>query len=159
MLAHPPNSSREAYPPTAGCWRRRVAKQQCPGRGAGVHSVIGRAQCPHRAVLQQVVFTSCPGCFQDIMGNNMFETTSLVLVKNVPHKILKSPIPLSNSNLKLQLKHSKTQTPNENVPHKILILGGADTSSDSALACARPADCPMGRRRPQGAATVLVLDC
>ena len=73
--------------------------------------------------------------------------------------ILKSPIPLSNSNLKLQLKHSKTQTPNENVPHKILILGGAHTSSDSALACARPADFHMGRRRPQGAATVLVLDC
>ena len=38
------------------------------------------------------------------MGNNMFETTSLVLVKNFPHKILKSSIPLSNSNSALQLE-------------------------------------------------------
>ena len=34
----------------------------------------------------------------------MFETTSLVLVKNFPHKILKSSIPLSNSNSALQLE-------------------------------------------------------
>jgi hypothetical protein len=43
------------------------------------------------------------------MGNNMFETTSLVAVKNVPHKILKSPIPLSNSNSNLQLKNSNPE--------------------------------------------------
>ena len=31
----------------------------------------------------------------------------------------------TNSNSSLQLKHSKTQTPNENVPHKILIFRAA----------------------------------
>ena len=45
------------------------------------------------------------------MGNNWFETTLLVAVKNFPHMILKSPIPLFNSNSKLQLKHSNTQKP------------------------------------------------
>ena len=40
-----------------------------------------------------------------ITGNNIFETTSLVAVKNFPHYVLKSPIPLSNSNSSLQLKH------------------------------------------------------
>ena len=39
--------------------------------------------------------------------------------------ILKSPIPLSNSNSSLQLKHPNTQTSNKNVPHKILILANS----------------------------------
>ena len=38
-------------------------------------------------------------------------TPTQTLNKNVPHKILKSPIPLSNSNSSLQLKHPNTQTP------------------------------------------------
>ena len=60
------------------------------------------------------------------MGNNMFETTSLVAVKNVPHKIFKSPIPLSKSN-------SKTQTPNENVPQRILIFGSHNKTVTMAV--------------------------
>ena len=52
------------------------------------------------------------------MRNNMFETTSLVAVKNFPHCVLKSSIPLSNSTLQLY-----SQTPNKNVPQRILIFG------------------------------------
>ena len=113
------------------CRRRRVALSQCQDARLWACREIGgtprhirdraRARSPHRATHNKVVFTSCKCCqcgnVAKANTNSQLEIgnigTGYFHIGNIHHSPTQT------------LKCSKTQTPNENVPHKILIFRAA----------------------------------